>query len=131
MYADVILDYYRNPRNAGKLADANARAYDVNPVCGDEIEITLKIEKNSIKDVKFSGRGCAISQASASMLTELVKGRTLEEIKKMGKQDVLDLLGIEISHVRIKCALLGLKVLKLASYSYLGQKMSEEESNSL
>jgi nitrogen fixation NifU-like protein len=128
MYADVILDYYRNPRNYGSIKNADARASDVNPLCGDEIEISLKIEKNKIADIKFSGHGCAISQASASMLTEVIKGKTLDEIKALGKDDVLGLLGIEISHVRIKCALLGLKVLKLVVYSYLGQKMDEEEA---
>ncbi len=127
MYADVILDYYRNPRNYGKIEGADAAAFDVNPLCGDEIEINLSIKDNRITDIKFTGRGCAISQASISMLTELVMGKTLEEIKALGKQDVLDLLGIEISHVRIKCALLGLKVLKMAAYSYLGQKMEDDE----
>ena len=131
MYADIILDYYRNPRNYGTVKDMDATAKDYNPLCGDEIEISLKIENNRIADIKFSGHGCAISQASASMLTELASGKTLEEIKKLGKDGVLNLLGIEISHVRIKCALLGLKVLKMAAYQYLGQKMSGEESSSL
>lgn len=131
MYADIILDYYRNPRNYGTVKDMDATAKDYNPLCGDEIEMSLKIEDGRVADVKFSGKGCAISQASASMLTELVMGKTLEDIKKLGKDDVLEMLGIEISHVRIKCALLGLKVLKLAAYQHLGQKMSEEEKEIL
>lgn len=131
MYADIILEYYRNPRNFGAIEGADAKAYDVNPLCGDEIEITLKIQDDKVKDIRFSGRGCAISQSSVSMLTELAMGKTLEEIKKMGKQDVLDLLGIEISATRMKCALLGLKVLKLAVYQYMGKKMSDDESKEL
>ena len=127
MYADEILDHYKNPHNFGtiKLPDASSR--DVNPLCGDEIEIQVKIDNNKISDIKFNGRGCAISQASASMLTELVAGKTLEEIKRMKRKDIIDLLGIQLSHVRIKCAMLSLKVLKLADYKYLGEKMSEEE----
>jgi len=127
MYADIILDYYRNPRNYGIIEKPDAAARDVNPLCGDEVEIQLKINDKKIKDIKFAGHGCAISQASASMLTELVMGKTLEEVKKLGREDILDMLGIELSHVRIKCAMLGLKVLKLAAYKYLGQKLEEDE----
>src|SRR3989338_5100909 len=122
MYADVILDYYRNPRNFGKIEEPDAEARDLNPACGDEISIQLSIKDNRIADIKFHGHGCAISQASVSMLTEFVAGKDIEEIKKITKDDVLEMLGIELSHVLIKCALLGLKVLKLAVYSYLGQK---------
>ena len=126
MYADIILDYYRNPRNYGSIMDADASARDVNPLCGDIVEMNLGIEGGKIQDIKFSGSGCAISQASASMLTEFVKGKKLEEIKEIDKSDVLDLLGIEVSHVRIKCALLGLKVLKMAVYTHMEQKMDED-----
>ncbi len=126
MYTEVILDYYRYPRNHGSISDANAHSRDLNPLCGDEIEIFAKIEDGKIADIKFSGRGCAISQAATSMLTEQLKGKSIEEVKKLGKEDVLAMLGIEISAVRIKCALLGLKVAKTAVYSYLGEKMGEE-----
>src|SRR3989338_4014491 len=102
MYADIILDYYRNPHNFGRIEKPDAAARDVNPLCGDEIEIQLKFNDEKIKDIKFTGHGCAISQASASMLTELVMGKTLDEIKKLSIEDILDMLGIELSHVTIK-----------------------------
>ncbi len=114
IYKDIILDYYRNPRNFGDLPDADVRAKDSNPLCGDIIEMQLKINDGRVDDIRFKGKGCAISQASASMLTELAKGKTLDELKTMGKPNVLELLGIDPGPTRIKCALLGLKVLKLA-----------------
>lgn len=125
MYTEVILDYYRYPRNYGSLGDANAHARDLNPLCGDEVEIQMKVEDGKIADVKFLGKGCAISQAGASMLTEYMKGKSVDEIRKLDKDDVLQMLGIEISPVRLKCALLGLKVTKLALYRYLGEKLEE------
>jgi nitrogen fixation protein NifU and related proteins len=126
IYKDIILDYYRNPRNFGDLPDPDVRAKDSNPLCGDVIEMQLKIRDGKVSDIRFKGKGCAISQASASMLTEVVKGKTLEEVKSMGKPDVLELLGIDPGPTRIKCALLGLKVVKLAVYGYLGQAVTEE-----
>jgi len=126
IYKDIILDYYRHPRNNGDLPDANVRAKDSNPLCGDIIEMQIKIGDGKISDIRFKGKGCAISQASASMLTEAAKGKTLEEVKAMEKADVLDLLGIDPGPTRIKCALLGLKVLKLAVYLHLGQTVTEE-----
>jgi len=126
IYKDIILDYYRHPRNNGDLPDANVRAKDSNPLCGDIIEMQLKIGDGKISDIRFKGKGCAISQASASMLTEAAKGKTMEEVKAMEKADVLDLLGIDPGPTRIKCALLGLKVLKLAVYLHLGQTVTEE-----
>jgi nitrogen fixation NifU-like protein len=126
IYRDIILDYYRNPRNFGDLPNPDVRAKDSNPLCGDIIEMQLKIEDSRIVDVRFKGRGCAISQASASMLTEAVKGKTLDEIKGFGKLDVLNLLGIDPGPTRIKCALLGLKVMKLGVYGYLGQAVTDD-----
>lgn len=126
IYKDIILDYYRNPRNFGDLPEPDVRAKDSNPLCGDIIEMQLKIKDGKVDDVRFKGKGCAISQASASMLTEVVKGKTLDEIKALGKPDVLNLLGIDPGPTRIKCALLGLKVLKLGVYGYLGQAITEE-----
>jgi nitrogen fixation NifU-like protein len=126
IYKDIILDYYRNPRNFGDLPNPDVRAKDSNPLCGDIIEIQLKIKDNRVEDVRFKGKGCAISQASVSMLTETVKGKTLDEIKGLGKSDVLSLLGIDPGPTRIKCALLGLKVMKLGVYGYLGQTITDD-----
>jgi len=126
IYKDIILDYYRYPRNFGDLPNPDVRAKDSNPLCGDIIEMQLKIKDNRVEDVRFKGKGCAISQASASMLTETVKGKTLDEIKALGKSDVLSLLGIDPGPTRIKCALLGLKVVKLGVYGYLGQTITDD-----
>ena len=109
LYRDYILDHYKNPRNSGELADATHQFHDSNPLCGDEITMYLRVREGVVDDVRFVGRGCAISQASASMLTEQVKGRPLDEIRAIGREQVLENLGITISPARIKCALLGLK----------------------
>ena len=126
IYKDIILDYYRHPRNFGDLPDPDVRSKDSNPLCGDVIEMQIRVRDGKIDDLRFKGRGCAISQASASMLTELAKGKTLDEIKALGKGDVLSMLGIDPGPTRIKCALLGLKVIKLGVYGYLGQAVTDE-----
>ena len=124
-YRENILDHYRNPRNAGKLEDATHSHEEDNPLCGDVIRIDLHVNNEDVIDrVAFSGKGCAISQASASMLTEMIEGKTLDEAKKINKDDILEALGIEIGPVRMKCALLSLKVLKAGAYG-----LSEEEWN--
>ncbi len=123
IYSEIILDYYRHPRNKGTLAHAQIQAKDSNPLCGDVIEMQLEVDdKNTVKDVKFNGQGCAISQASASMLTELVQGKNIDEVRKISKEDVLSLIGGQLTAVRLKCALLSLKVLKTGIYSYMGSK---------
>jgi nitrogen fixation NifU-like protein len=114
LYRDFILDHYRNPRNAGTLEGPDATFEDNNPLCGDRIRIDLRIDGGMVKDIKFKGRGCAISQAAASLLTEDVKGKSLADIEHIGKDDVLRNIGINVSPARLKCALLGLKVLKQA-----------------
>lgn len=114
LYRDFILDHYRNPRNAGTLEAPDASFEDTNPLCGDKIRMDLKLRDGVVEDVRFRGRGCAISQASASLLTEAIKGKSIGEINRLGKDDVLANLGISISPARLKCALLGLKVLKEA-----------------
>lgn len=110
-YREYILDHYRNPRNYGRLERPDAHAEDSNPLCGDQLAIDLKIEGDRVTEVRFQGRGCAISQASASMLSELIEGRTVNEVIGLGKDDVLDALGISISPARLKCAFLSLRVL--------------------
>ena len=114
LYRDFILDHYRNPRNAGTMTNPDATFEDNNPLCGDKIRMDLRVEDGKVTDVKFAGRGCAISMASASLLTEQIKGMPLTEIAKIGKDEVLANVGINISAARLKCALLGIKVLKQA-----------------
>ena len=116
-YRENILDHYRNPRNAGTLDDATHSHQENNPLCGDVVRIDLHVNENNVIDeVAFKGRGCAISQASASMLTEMIKGKTVEEAKAVGKEEILEALGIQIGPTRLKCALLSLKVLKAGVY---------------
>ena len=118
LYREQILDHYRNPRNHGTLDPHDASFEDTNPLCGDRVRIDLRIEDGKIADIAFSGRGCAISQASTSMLTELVQGQTLEEALALEREELLDELGVPISPARIKCALLGLHVLKVGIDEY-------------
>ncbi len=122
MYQENILDHYRNPRNFGFLDNPDVDVNDYNPLCGDKVGIQMKINGNTIKEVKFYGSGCAISQAAASMLTDEIKGKNIGDILRLTKQDIIDLLGIEISYARLKCALLALKVLKMAAYMHEGRK---------
>lgn len=129
MYMELILDHYRNPRNFGTLDPANVRARDTNPLCGDVIEMHLRVDgQNRVEEVRFTGKGCAISQASASMLTEAIKGKGVDELRALTKQDVLDLLGIQVSAVRLRCALLSLKVLKTGLYQFLGAALPPEDA---
>ncbi len=116
IYQENILDHYQNPRNFGHIKNPDLKAHDSNPLCGDSFDIELKIKNNKIEEVRFSGHGCAISTAAASMLSEELKGKKVEEALKIEKEDILRFLGVELSHVRIKCAMLSLKVLKLALY---------------
>ena len=123
IYREIILDHYRNPRNKGRISDADVSFHDSNPLCGDEIDIHLKVEDNIVKDIKFEGRGCAISQASASMLTEMVMNKPLTSVKELGKDDILENIGlVNLGPARIKCALLSLKVLKMSMVEYYASK---------
>ncbi|HLC50253.1 MAG TPA: SUF system NifU family Fe-S cluster assembly protein [Candidatus Nanoarchaeia archaeon] len=113
MYQENILEHFKHPRNFGTLKNASVEHHEKNPLCGDEIGMFLIIDKGKkVTDVKFNGHGCAISQASASMLTEKIKGMNLKDAEKLTKEDVLEMLGIELSAVRLKCALLSLDTLK-------------------
>ena len=128
MYQEVVLDHYRHPKNFGKVDNPDVRSRDSNPSCGDIIEITMRLDKEErMKDVKFSGKGCAISQAAASMLTEFLKGKKVREVKDLKKEDILEMLGIPLSGIRLKCALLSLKVVKMGAYQYLGQKGEDDD----
>ncbi len=125
-YRDYILDHYRNPRNFGQIENPDAQAEDLNPLCGDQIRIELKVDDGVISDLKFSGKGCAISQASTSMLTESVKGMKLEDAATLSKDIVLENVGIGISPTRLKCAMLGLRVLKSAAIGEIAGWPDEE-----
>ena len=116
LYQEFILELYKNPINFGKMSDATHHAQSYNPLCGDKIELFLKVEKGTVSEAKFVGSGCAISQASVSLLTEEIKGKIIEELVKMQKKDILQMIQIDLSKnpSRLKCALLSLEVLKKA-----------------
>lgn len=114
LYKEQILDHYKHPRNFGKLTKANAEAYDNLVSCGDKLSMELLICKGIVKDIKFQGTGCAISMASASMLTEHVKSKNISVLKKINRDDILKLLGVNLSATRLKCAMLSVEVLKKA-----------------
>ena len=114
IYQDLILDHYRNPRNQGKLAKATHRGTADNPTCGDKLHMDIIVKNDIIEDVRFSGSGCAISQASASFLTEYVKKKPVKEVLALEPKDILDLLGVALSPARLKCGLLSLETLHRA-----------------
>ncbi|MFQ5552233.1 MAG: Fe-S cluster assembly sulfur transfer protein SufU [Thermoplasmata archaeon] len=121
MYQEAILDHYQNPRNKGELEAPDIWAREDNPLCGDEIALYLKLDADGVvEDVRFQGQGCAISQASASMLTVRLKGKTLKEVLTIDEDAVLQTLGIPISHARLKCALLSLSTLRIGLEAYQG-----------
>jgi nitrogen fixation NifU-like protein len=124
-YKEYILDHYRNPRNFGHFDRPDAAAEDLNPLCGDKIRVELMVRDGKVEDVRFSGLGCAISQASMSMLTESVKGQPLEDVARLPINAVLENVGIGISPARMKCATLGLKVLKTAALGEIAQRAGE------
>jgi nitrogen fixation protein NifU and related proteins len=128
LYREVILDHYKNPRGHGLIEDADAEAEGQNPLCGDEVSIYVAFgeDGDTIDEVKFSGRGCAISQAATSMLTELVQGRSAQEVATLPRDELLDEIGIPLTPVRLKCALLGLSTLKLALHKAKGTPLPEE-----
>lgn len=117
LYREQIIERYKNPQYRGHLDPYDIQFEDDNPLCGDHIEITIRVNgEDKVTEAAFEGKGCAISQASADLLIESIHGKSLDEVKKLNKQDVLDMLGIDLGPVRLKCALLSLKVLKAGVY---------------
>lgn len=128
IYRQYILEHYRDPRNHGHLDHPDIHAADTNPLCGDRIELDLQVDGGRVTDVRFSGRGCAISQAAASMLTERIEGATLDELRALRPADILEMLGVEIGPARQRCALLSLRVLhKGISGDYTGHASDDDD----
>ena len=127
LYREVILDHYKNPRGHGVIEEADAEAEGQNPLCGDEVSVYVAFGEDgeTIDDVKFSGRGCAISQAATSMLMEMVSGRTATEVASLDKDELLAEIGVPLTPVRLKCALLGLTTLKVALHKAKGTPLPE------
>jgi nitrogen fixation NifU-like protein len=127
LYREVILDHYKNPRGHGVIDGADAEAEGQNPLCGDEVSIyvTFGEDGETIDDVKFSGRGCAISQAATSMLMEMTKGRTAQQVAELDKDELLAEIGVPLTPVRLKCAMLGLTTLKVALHKAKGTPLPE------
>ena len=127
LYREVILDHYKNPRGHGVIAEADAEAEGQNPLCGDEVSIYVRFgeDGDTIDEVKFAGRGCAISQAATSMLTEMVQGRKASEVAALEKDELLDEIGIPLTPIRLKCAMLGLTTLKVALHKAKGTPLPE------
>ena len=125
-YREYILDHYKNPRNFGRIEAPDVSHEEYNPLCGDMVGMDFRLRDGVIEDVMFHGRGCAISQASASLMTERLKGMTLETARQISKDDVLDELGIAISPARLKCALLSLKVLQVSAYGLAADEEDEQ-----
>ncbi len=121
MYLEDIMDHYKSPRNQGRVEGADIIFYDTNPLCGDEVQISVQLQKDTIKDFKFIGKGCAISVAATSMLSDHIKGKHVDEVRTMKNEAILGLLGIEISPMRLKCALLGLKATQKSIIEHLAR----------
>ncbi len=128
MYMEEILEHYKHPLNKGKIAQPDIHYHDANPLCGDELDIFIKLDKDKkIIDIKTEAKGCAISQAATSMVSEELKGKTVEEVRKLNKEFVFNLLHIPLSIMRVKCALLSLTTIKKGIYKYLGEQFNDSE----
>jgi nitrogen fixation protein NifU and related proteins len=127
-YREIILEHYKHPAHRGQIPDATISHEEDNPLCGDFIHIDLLVKDDVVQDVKFNGHGCAISQASADMLAEELKGKTMAEVQHFDKQAVLDMIGIPLTPARLKCALLSLKVVKVGAYGISQWHEDEDEA---
>ncbi len=126
-YREIILEHYKHPANRGSIPNATISHEEDNPLCGDRIRIDLLVKDDVVQDVKFNGQGCAISQASADMLTEEIKGKSLDEVRRIDKQFILDMIGIPLTPARLKCALLSLKVVKVGAYGLREWQEEDDE----
>jgi nitrogen fixation NifU-like protein len=124
---EILLDHYKDPRNFGHLDHPDITHEEGNPSCGDQIRIEIKLSGDVIEEIRFNGKGCAVSQASASMLTEELKGKSLDSVKRMSKDQMLDLIGIEVNPMRLKCALLALKATKIGAFGVAEWHDDDEE----
>ena len=130
LYREVILDHYKSPRHHGRLAHPDGEAEGQNPLCGDEVTVQVAYEGDTISDIAFEGRGCAINQAATSMLTDMVIGKNVNDVARMSKEELLEEVGIPLSPVRLKCAILGLGVLKVALHKSKGTPLPDEWTTS-
>lgn len=122
LYREVLLEHYKNPHNKGAILKPDLHKEDSNPLCGDMIEVFARIKDHKIDKITFEGKGCVISQASASMLTDELKGKTLKEVQDMTREDLLDLIGLQLTPTRVKCAMLSLTAIKKAIIDYEAKK---------
>ena len=125
IYAEEIISHYEHPHNKGKIAKASIDFHEYNPTCGDDITVYLDIKDGKVKDVKFEGTGCAISMASASMLTDDIKGKTVDGVEKLGFKELVELIGIDPGPARLKCATLSLKAIKKALFLYQHKEVDQ------
>lgn len=126
LYAEEILSHYERPHNKGKMENPSVEMHNYNPVCGDDLTIYLKVNKNRVEDIKFDGSGCAISMATASMLTDYLKNKSLGEIEKMDVRALIELIGIDPGPARLKCATLSLRTAKEATFIYEHKEVDAE-----
>lgn len=121
-YRENIIEHYKNPQNHYEMEDASISAHDLNPVCGDEVTVWLKIEDQVVQQISFQGSGCAISQAATSMLTDDLVGLTLDEVRAIDQDEIREMMGVPLSPVRLKCALLGIKVIQEGVLKYQAEQ---------